>query len=51
MQQDINNDSIDMVAMITRKRSFLKKIFNRAVTNKMAYRTQIPLPAVPGADE
>jgi len=51
LQQYINGNSIDMVAMITRKRSFLEKIFNRSVTKKMAYRTQIPLLAVPGADE
>ena len=36
-----------MLAMITQKRSFLEAIFNRSKTKKMAYRTNIPLLAIP----
>lgn len=50
LQQYITDNSIDMVAMITYKRSFLEKIFKRSSTKKMAYRTQIPLLAIPGTD-
>lgn len=51
VQQYINENSIDMIAMITYKRNFLESIFHRSVTKKMAYRTQIPLLALPGTNE
>lgn len=51
LQQYISDNSIDIVAMITRKRNLLQKIFNRSVTKQMAYRTQIPLLAIPGEDK
>ena len=51
LQQYIDSNSIDLLVMITRKKSFLEAIFNRSMTKKMAYRTSIPLLAVPGSDE
>ena len=38
---------IDMVAMVTRKRTFLESIFERSSTKKMSYHTQIPLLVIP----
>ena len=47
VQQYINEHSIDMLAMITYKRNFLENIFHRSATKNMAYRTRIPLLAIP----
>ena len=38
---------IDIVAMISHKRTFLESIFNRSMTKKMSYHTRIPLLAIP----
>jgi len=51
LQQYIDEHSIDMVAMVTYKRSLLGSIFNRSATKKMAYRTSIPLLAIPAAED
>jgi nucleotide-binding universal stress UspA family protein len=51
LQQYIDEHSIDMVAMVTYKRSLLESIFNRSITKKMAYRTSIPLLAIPAAED
>jgi len=37
----VNN--IDMTVMVTHKRSFFEKLFDRSLTKKMAYKTDIPL--------
>lgn len=51
LQQYIDSNAIDLLAMITYERGFLEAIFNRSMTKKMAYRTGIPLLALPGKDE
>ncbi|MEO6695612.1 MAG: universal stress protein [Ignavibacteria bacterium] len=42
----INTNSPDVLAMAIRKRTLLDKIFNRSLTKKMAYHTKIPLLAL-----
>jgi len=42
----INSNIVDVLAMAIRKRTLLDKIFNRSLTKKMAYHTKIPLLAV-----
>jgi len=42
----INSNTVDVLAMAIRKRTLLDKIFNRSLTKKMAYHTKIPLLAV-----
>ena len=48
IEEYIHEMDIDMVAMVTHKRTFLKSIFNRSMTKKMSYHTRIPLLAIPG---
>ncbi|MDZ4808247.1 MAG: universal stress protein [Bacteroidota bacterium] len=47
IEEYILEQHIDIVAMVTHKRTFLKSIFNRSMTKKMSYHTQIPLLAIP----
>lgn len=47
IEKFITKNYIDIVAMITHKRTFLKSIFNRSMTKKMSYHTSIPLLALP----
>ncbi len=47
IEKFITKNNIDIVAMITHKRTFLKSIFNRSMTKKMSYHTSIPLLALP----
>lgn len=42
----VNSNSVDVLAMAIRKRTLLDKIFNRSLTKKMAYHTKIPLLAL-----
>ncbi|MBL8008508.1 MAG: universal stress protein, partial [Ignavibacteria bacterium] len=42
----INSNDVDVLAMAIRKRSLIDKIFNRSLTKKMAYHTKIPLLAL-----
>jgi len=49
LQQYIDENSIDMLAMITYKRNFPDSIFHRSATKSMAYRTRVPLLAIPAA--
>lgn len=39
----INNHKIDLVAMSTRNKNFIKRLFTGSLTKKMAYHTEIPL--------
>lgn len=39
----VHNYNIDVVAMSTRNKNFLKKLFTGSLTRKMAYHTDIPL--------
>lgn len=50
LQQYMDKHAIDILAMVTYKRSFFEAIFNRSMTKKMAYRTSIPLLAIPSGD-
>lgn len=47
IEKYISKNNIDMLIMITHKRSFAKSIFKRSVTKKMAYQSSIPLLALP----
>ncbi len=42
----INSNKVDVLAMAIRKRTLLDKIFSRSLTKKMAYHTKIPLLAL-----
>jgi len=42
----VNSNTVDVLAMAIRKRTLLDKIFNRSLTKKMAYHTKIPLLAL-----
>lgn len=43
----IDNNTIDILVMLTHKRDVLESIFNRSMTKKMSYNTTIPLLAIP----
>ena len=43
----IRENSINMLAMVTHKRSFLESLFHRSITKKISYHTDIPLLALP----
>lgn len=43
----INEQNIDILAMATHKRNFLESIFNRSMTRRMSYHSRIPLLALP----
>jgi nucleotide-binding universal stress UspA family protein len=51
IKEYIHKHHIDMMAMITHKRTFLKSIFNGSMTKKMLYHTQIPLLAIPAKNQ
>jgi len=38
---------IDILAMLTHKRSFTSSIFNRSMTKQMSYHAKVPLLAIP----
>ncbi len=43
----ISENETQMLVMVTHKRSFLESIFNRSMTRKMSYHTDIPLLSIP----
>jgi len=43
----ITNNNTGMLVMITHKRNFIESIFNRSMTKKMSYHTNIPLLSIP----
>lgn len=43
----IHDKEIDLLAMITHKRSLVKSIFNRSMTKRMAYHAKVPVLAIP----
>ncbi len=47
----IENAGMDMIAMVTHKRSFLASIFNPSITRKMTYYTTVPLLAIPATTD
>ncbi len=42
----VNSNNVDILAMAIRKRTLIDKIFSRSLTKKMAYHTKIPLLAL-----
>src|SRR5690606_15059480 len=47
LQNYIAENDIDILAMITYQKSFLKRIFNPSVTKRTSFHTKIPLLAIP----
>ena len=47
LQEYIRQNEIDILTLITHKRSFPDKIFHPGITKKMSYHTKIPLLAIP----
>ncbi|MEO6219937.1 MAG: universal stress protein [Ginsengibacter sp.] len=47
LEQYILEKGIDIMAMLTHKRTFVESIFNRSMTKKMSYHTRISLLAIP----
>ena len=43
----IDRNNIDLLAMTTHKRTLLGNIFNRSLTRKMSYHSKIPILAIP----
>lgn len=43
----INENKVDMLVMFTHKRNFIESIYDRSITRKMSYHTNIPLLAIP----
>ncbi len=43
----INSNQVDLLAMTTHKRSFIESIFNRSITRKMSYHSKVPILAIP----
>lgn len=51
LENFISQNEIDLLAMVTYKRSFADKIFHPSITKKMSYHTKIPLLAIPATQE
>lgn len=51
LQDYISKNEIDILAMITYKRSFPDSLFHPSMTKRMAYHTKIPLLAIPAKHE
>lgn len=51
LEEYILKQGIDILAMLTHKRTLLESIFNRSLTKKMSYHTQIPLLAIPAKNK
>jgi len=47
LDEYIDENYVDILVMLTHKRSIAETIFNRSMTKKMSYHTNIPLLAVP----
>ena len=47
----VDQNKIDLLAMVTHKRSFLNRLFHPSVTKRMSYHTKIPLLVFPGSIE
>ena len=51
LQKHIDENEIDILAMVTYQRSFWDRIFNPSKTKRMSYHTKIPLLVIPGKQE
>jgi len=47
LNEFIESNQIDLLAMMTHKRSFIGSIFNRSITRKMSYHSKVPILAIP----
>lgn len=47
LKEQIENEHIDLLAMVTHSRNWLDQLFNRSLTKKMGYQITIPLLAIP----
>lgn len=47
LQEHIEKQSIDILAMITHPRTLVASLFNRSLTRQMAYQSKVPLLAIP----
>lgn len=47
LQEHIEKNSIDILAMITHPRTLVSSLFNRSLTRQMAYQSKVPLLAIP----
>lgn len=45
----IAQNGIDLLAMVTHKRSLLSRLFHQSITRKMSYHTRVPVLAIPAA--
>ncbi len=43
----IEQNNIDLLAMVTHKRSLLGRLFHQSITRKMSYHTRVPVLAIP----
>jgi len=51
LQDYIRQQEIDILGMVTHKRSFADRIFHPSITMRMSYHTEIPLLAIPAIIE
>lgn len=51
MEKFIHQNEIDLMAMVTYRRSFADRIFHPSITKRMSYHTSIPLLAIPAKVE
>ena len=47
LQGWIDNNNIDILVMLTHRRTLIGTLFNSSMTKKMSYHTNIPLLAIP----
>lgn len=50
LQNWIDSNKVDMLVMLTHRRTLIGSIFNSSMTKKMSYHTNIPLLAIPAND-
>lgn len=51
LEEYIDQNKIDILAMVTHKRTFLNRLFHPSMTKRMSYHTKIPLLVLPGNGE
>ncbi len=51
LEEYIEMEDMDMIAMVTYKRSFLSSVFRPSITRKMTYYTKVPLLVIPSHAE
>lgn len=51
LEEYIDQNKIDILAMVTHKRTFLNRLFHPSMTKRMSYHTKIPLLVLPDNEE